>query len=140
MDYLPHALRAWLEEAELQDSCRENLVITHSGDSVIGFLSLYFLSSRSRAVKFAFRVHRQAAAPHQARDSDAVQECAGAGLGAGRVLYCTVLYCTVQECACAGSLTGRPPARWPSRSPPTSWAPSPSPSRSAVMDIIISLL
>ena len=96
MDYLPHALRAWLEEAELQDSCRENLVITHSGDStststtstsVIGFLSLYFLSSRSRAVKFAFRVHRQAAAPHQATsDSDAVQECAGAGLGAGRVL------------------------------------------------------
>ena len=56
MDYLPHVLYNWLLESE-KGTNRESFVLTLNGEeNIVGFISFYFLSSRSTGVKFAFRV------------------------------------------------------------------------------------
>ena len=51
MDYLPHVLYNWLLESE-KGTNRESFVLTLNG----GFISFFFLSSRTTGTKFAFRV------------------------------------------------------------------------------------
>ena len=41
MDYLPFALKNWLQEATIDDSNRLNVIYTLDGD-VVGFRSVYF--------------------------------------------------------------------------------------------------
>ena len=55
MDYLPFAPKNWLQEATIDDSNRLNVIYTLDGD-VVGFRSVYFLSDKKVAVRFAFRI------------------------------------------------------------------------------------
>ena len=58
MDYLPFALHNWLEEAEEEDSDRENYVLV-LGEKIVGFRSVHFMRGRSSSAMFAFRVSRE---------------------------------------------------------------------------------
>ena len=57
MDYLPHALRDWLREAEAQEARRKNFVFLLD-DEIVGFMSVYFLKNWTSCIKFAFRVSK----------------------------------------------------------------------------------
>ena len=57
MDYLPHALYNWLMESEKEGTNRENFVLTFDGENdIVGFISFFFMSSRTTGTKYAFRV------------------------------------------------------------------------------------
>ena len=55
MDYLPHALKNWLKEAEVKKSLRRNFVFLLAGE-IVGFVSIYFQNEGKVVAKFAFRV------------------------------------------------------------------------------------
>ena len=55
MDYLPHALKNWLKEAEVEKSFRRNFVFLLAGE-IVGFVSIYFQNEGKVVAKFAFRV------------------------------------------------------------------------------------
>ena len=57
MDYLPFALKNWLQEAAIDDSNRLNVIFTRDGE-VVGFESVYFMNDKKVAVRFAFRISK----------------------------------------------------------------------------------
>ena len=57
MDYLPIALRPWLEESDSKYSNRLNVIFTLEG-RVVGFRSVYFLNDKKVAIRFAFRISK----------------------------------------------------------------------------------
>ena len=57
LDYLPFALKPWLQEGEDEQSNRRNLVFTIH-EKIVGFMSIYFQNGGKDCVKFAFRVSK----------------------------------------------------------------------------------
>ena len=55
LDYLPFALRKWLEEAEDENSNRRNFVFSIKG-KIVGCISFYFQNNGKVGAKFAFRI------------------------------------------------------------------------------------
>ena len=57
LDYLPFALKPWLQEGEDEQSNRKNLVFSID-EKIVGFMSIYFQNGGKTGVKFAFRVSK----------------------------------------------------------------------------------